>query len=533
VGSGPATVSIDVGRAGRFPDAEAHDVSDLSTLARGGIVNLAGVAVTAVAGFTLVVVVTRGLNRTQAGIFFEAVALFSILGAIAQWGADIGVVRAIPRLRVLGRRLDIPRTVWAGVLPALAVGSLLASLVWVFADQLGTLLTNGAHGSDLSPAFRALAPFLPVYAAFMVGLGATRGFGTMVPSTVIDRLGRASAQLVLVVGAIALGLSSFGLAFVWGLPFALGCVAIMVWLLSQIRTELADNVSRSEGRSFWMVFKGFWRFTAPRGLATVFAVTVLWLSTLLLGALRSPAEAAGYAAATRFLVLGQFIIAAITQVVAPQLSELLARNERERARAVYATATWWLMALVWPLYVFLIVLAPSLLSVFGEGYRQSATALVILGSAMLLATAIGPVDMVLLMAGRSIWNLANTLVAVVVNVGLNLLLIPPLGLTGAAIAWAASIVLNNTLPLAQVWRFVGLQPFGRGSLVSGTSAIAWFGGAGLLCWSLLGDGLGTVVVAGTVGAAGHAVTLWRFRDVLHLDVLRRSIRRPDPTSTTG
>jgi hypothetical protein len=37
-------------------------------------------------------------------------------------------------------------------------------------------------------------------------------------------------------------------------------------------------------------------------------------------------------------------------------------------------------------------------------------------------------------------------------------LIPPLGMTGAAIAWASSIVVQNGLPLLQIWRHLGLHP---------------------------------------------------------------------------
>ena len=53
--------------------------------------------------------------------------------------------------------------------------------------------------------------------------------------------------------------------------------------------------------------------------------------------------------------------------------------------------------------------------------------MVILGLTMLLQTACGQVDMVLVTAGRSSWSLANGLLAVVVNVGLDVLLIPPTG----------------------------------------------------------------------------------------------------------
>jgi O-antigen/teichoic acid export membrane protein len=122
----------------------------------------------------------------------------------------------------------------------------------------------------------------------------------------------------------------------------------------------------------------------------------------------------------------------------------------------------------------MIVYGEALLSVFGERYRTADAALAILGGAMLVATLTGPVDMVLLMAGKSSWNLVNTIVAVVVNVVLNLVLIPPYGVTGAAAAWGASILVNNLLPLAQVWRSVGLHPFGRGAATAGGSAVVSF-----------------------------------------------------------
>jgi O-antigen/teichoic acid export membrane protein len=504
----------------------ADMVADLTTVARGGLLNLAGVVANALSGFALVVVVTRGLGRTEAGIFFESVALFSILGAVAQWGADVGVVRAIPRYRLQGRTSDIPHTIRAGVFPALAIGGVAALAMFGFSAQLGRLLTNGAHGSDLAPALRVLAPFLPVYAAYMVGLAVTRGFGTMLPSTMIDKLGRAILQPILVAGGIALGLAGSGLAATWALPFALGLVGVIAWSGRLLRHSDRETIGhQEEARPLSAVMKEFWRFTGPRGLAGVFAVVVVWLDTLLIGALRSPAEAAAYAAATRFLVLGQFIGVAITQVVGPKLSELLAGRDRVRARAVYSTATWWLMGLAWPIYVSMIVLAPSLLSVFGAGYQQSRTALMILGAAMLVATAVGPVDVVLLMAGRSSWNLINTLVTVVANVGLNLWWIPRYGITGAAAAWAVSILLNNLLPLAEVWSLVRLQPFGGGSLVSGVSALVWFGGVGLAARGVFGDGIMTVLVTVIVGSVGHAAVLWRFRRLLHLEALGDALRR--------
>ena len=43
----------------------------LSRVARGSVATLAGAAISAVVGFALTVVITRGLTKTEAGVFFS------------------------------------------------------------------------------------------------------------------------------------------------------------------------------------------------------------------------------------------------------------------------------------------------------------------------------------------------------------------------------------------------------------------------------------------------------------------------------
>lgn len=503
-------------------------LADLTAVARGGALNLVGVVTNTLFNFALVIIVTRGLGITSTGIFFEAIALFNILATAAQWGADVGVVRTIPRYRVLGRTKDLRHSIRAALAPTVLAGVALAVAMFVLAGPLGRWLTNGVHAGELTGVLRVMAPLLPVSAAYAVVLAVTRGFGTMVPTVIIDKLGRAVAQPIFVLAVVIAGLSDTALSLAWALPFALGLAAALMWMGSLLRhpptnakAESADPETR-RGRA---VFGEFWMFTAPRGLASMFAVVILWLDTLLIGALGTTGQAGMYAAATRYLAFGQFIGVAIIQVVGPKLSEVLAARDLHRARVVYSTATWWLMALAWPLYLTMIVLAPSLLTFFGPAYQRADVVLVILGAAMLVATLVGPVDIVLLMAGKSSWNLLNTLVAIVANVTLNLILIPRYGISGAAAAWSASILLNNLLPLLQVWRLFGLHPFGRGSIAVASSAVLCIGGVGLVAGKVFGHGVTALAVTGLVGGALYSVALWRFRKLLHLPVLRGALRR--------
>ncbi|HET7720110.1 MAG TPA: polysaccharide biosynthesis C-terminal domain-containing protein, partial [Acidimicrobiales bacterium] len=317
-------------------------------------------------------------------------------------------------------------------------------------------------------------------------------------------------------------------ALTWALPFLLGTVISLWWLWGLLlKAERRDRRAngRRRSRPTTVLANKFWRFTAPRGLAGIFQIVVLWLNTLLVGRLDSTKSAGIFNAATRYITAGLMVGVAVQQVAGPKLSELMAQRNWDRARGVYQTTTGWLMAATWPLYLTFALFAPTLLRLFGDGFGGGAGALQVLGLTMLVATAVGTVDMVLLMGGKSSWTLFNTVVALSSNIALNLLLIPRYGGTGAAIAWSSSIIFTNLLPLAQVWKFLGMHPFGRGFPKVALAAGAAYGALGLVVRAALGTSL--PVFVGFQVAAGllYLALLWRHREALQLTVLVGELKR--------
>ena len=65
------------------------------------------------------------------------------------------------------------------------------------------------------------------------------------------------------------------------------------------------------------------------------------------------------------------------------------------------------------------------------------------------------------MSGRTRLYFANNFGVSVLNVLLNLLLIPRLGILGAALATGTSTVIVNAMRLAQVWWLFKLSPYDR------------------------------------------------------------------------
>jgi O-antigen/teichoic acid export membrane protein len=498
--------------------------SDLTNLAHGAVLSLLGGALNALFGFVLGVVVTRGLEASGAGVFFEAIALFTILATVAQLGANAGLVRMLPRYLALDRGADLRGCIRVALSPVVVAGSMLAGLLFGLAPQLADLLSRGIDSSSLSVSLRALAPFLPLAAATTVALAGTRALGSMVPYVAIESIGKAAIRPVLVVIVLAGGLGSLAVALAWALPILAGLVGAVLWLVVLLRrAEQGQAHSTRAATATRNLAADFWRFAAFRGVAAILQILILWLGILFVGALASSREAGIYGAASRYVTVGGFVLQAVLLVIGPQISGLLARGSLERAANVYQASTVWLTALSFPLYLSLAVFAPLALSIFGPEFESGTVALVILSLAMLVNMATGPVSVVLLMAGKSSWNLANNAAAVAVNIVLNVLLIPGFGITGAAVAWAASIVVQNLVPIVQIWRLLDLHPFSHGLLLVGVAATVFYGLFGVAMRASLGTSIATLSAFLAVATFAYAVFLWRFRRPLNLDVVREAV----------
>jgi O-antigen/teichoic acid export membrane protein len=138
--------------------------------------------------------------------------------------------------------------------------------------------------------------------------------------------------------------------------------------------------------------------------------------------------------------------------------------------------------------------------------------------------ATGNLLVLLLMSGKSTWNLANSAAVVALNVGLNVVLIPPFGIKGAAVAWTASIVLDCLATLLQVVYFFGIRPFGRTYLTLILGCASCFAAVGGIARLVLGVNAVALVVSAVAGSVLYVCVLRRGRESLALRSLWQALR---------
>jgi len=540
----------------------------MGELRRGSTLNLASSAVSAVATTGVTVLVARMFGKTEAGAFFTATSAFIIIGAVAGLGTNVGLTYYIARYRSLREERRIPALMRTAVIPVLAASVATMVFMLLAAGPLAHLVLKGhaAHGGEnvatIANALRGLAIALPFAGLINAYLGASRGYGDMRPTALVGQVGLPVGKLLGVLAAAAAG-SAVLLAPLWAVAYI--PMAIFAWLwvrrigrnrarspisLPDVPPEIAALLAlstpvpsarsrrhptrdsrmpgprisrRLESRA---ERRGFWVFTTPRAVANVAQNILQSIDVVLVAAIRGPAEAAVYTAATRFLVVGQLVGSAISRASQARFTEFFTLGDRRAANGIYQTTTTWLVLLLWPVFLLSIAYGPVLLSVFGRSYTAGYPVMVILGFSMLLATVCGQVDMVLITSGRSSWSLANGLLTVGVNVGVDIVLIPKYGILGAAIGWAVAIAVSNLMPLTQLAVVLRLHPFGRGTIIACVLSLLSFGVIPLGIRAALGDGPVSLVAAMAGGSVVMLAGVWRFRRVLRLPGRPRRPSRP-------
>lgn len=486
-------------------------------LARGTSLNVAGGVVSGLCGFLTTLLIARLLPLGEAGAVFVAIATVTILNRVYLFGADTGLVRYVPRLLARRQGARVPQLLVVALAPVVVLSVAVSAVLAANAGQLEGVLA-GTHRDEFLSAFRILVWAAPVSSLSDGLLAATRAFATMRPTFFVDRVLRSGLQVVAIaVLPLAFGRSPAAVAAGWTVGYAVSACAGAVVLARMLRRQVPRPWAPVR-RDAAALAGSFWRFSAPRSVASVLQVGIDRLDVFLVSVLASLSAAGIYAAALRFLVVARMFTAAGGQALQPLIAGAFARRDRVDAHRLYKASAAISVTFAWPLILALTAYAPALLLVLGPRYTAGATALSIVSAATLFGTLMGPTDTVLLMAGRTWWSLANTAATLAVNVGLNLLLIPSHGITGAAWAWAVSIGVGNTLPTWQLYARLRINPFSRLGGITGAAALACYGGPALVARGVLHVGVAGSVVAVAASTAAYGVVLYvlreRLRDLL-------------------
>ena len=151
-----------------------------------------------------------------------------------------------------------------------------------------------------------------------------------------------------------------------------------------------------------------------------------WIDILMLG-IFSDANAVGmYHPIERTAGLIRMILFAFAGIFAPLFSQYFYQDNSEKMKEIYQLSTKWIFVASLPLFIFLMLFSNPMLMLFGSEF-DNGLALKILTAGIMVQAFFGLGSSSLTMSGFSNLNLLNVLVALAVNIIMNIILIPDYG----------------------------------------------------------------------------------------------------------
>ncbi len=328
----------------------------------------------------------------------------------------------------------------------------------------------------LLPVLRGFGIALPIATGLLVASAATRVSQQMKYTVWAEDLTKPLVFLVLFLALYAAGLR-LGAAIVAVVFSSLAALALAGWFLGRLMAGDGEAATESvaEAAPGWTELL---RFSLPAALAGSFGAAVLWSDRLFLGYFRAAPEVGLYQAAAQVGVIFSLILAGINGIVSPLIVSHLAKVERGRdddagLDRLFKAATRWGLMVGLPFAIVLWAAPATLLSlVFGSEYGGASEALRILAGGQIVNLGTGPVAMMLIMSGHERRWLAIGGAGLLLSCVLNWMLIPPLGVVGAALGTALSLAAMFGAAVVTVRRRLGIWPYDRRLLKPALAAAA-------------------------------------------------------------
>ena len=428
--------------------------SDHMTILSGTGQNIVGLGVFVVASFAMNILLARAFGKGSAafGQVTLATQLAFVVGAATRFGMDMAAVRRVAIEVGKGEGARSRAIVRIAVRITLAMSIAAAALGFLFAGPIARFVKAP------SDAYRAAAVALVFVALAQVYLGGSRGLKIMVHTLYAYWIGQSLSWIALTLAAWAMFGKTVPVtveAYATSWVFATG-VAWFFWRKESGKLGEERAAESHEARSLL-------KYGAPRAPAALLSQALFYTDLFVLSHYlhaNDPALSV-YAAAVRVAQALVLFLTAVSYMFSPFVADLHERGERERLNGLFKSITRWTLAGTVPLLLLFLIAPGPVLKVFGSNYASGTNWLRILLIGQIVNVSVGAAGFVLIIVGRTTWDLLVYASSFALDLTLAILLVPHFGPKGAAIAQAATLVFSNAFRLALVWRFVRIQPYNR------------------------------------------------------------------------
>jgi O-antigen/teichoic acid export membrane protein len=226
---------------------------------------------------------------------------------------------------------------------------------------------------------------------------------------------------------------------------AISALALVTLLIAAVQLVAIARALPESARTVKPLYetRHWLRTSFPMLLIKSYAIIMERVDVLLIGLILGAVPTGIYAVASRTANLASFALQAVNAVTAPQIAPLYKQQKFDELERVAKRATQLSTLVSMMLFAGLVVFSQLLLSLFGKEYLVGQRTLIILGVGQLVNSSLGPVGFLMHLTDHQHISQRVYSVSMVLNLALNLVLIPTLNIEGAAIGTSLTMIVQN------------------------------------------------------------------------------------------
>jgi O-antigen/teichoic acid export membrane protein len=402
------------------------------------------------------VLLARFMGSFEFGIYIYVWTWVLMIGALSDMGLSSAARRFIPEYTEL-KALDHLRgflsgSRWLAFAIATAIGAVGAIGV--------TLLAPWLDHYAIIPLYLACVT-IPIYGLVQAQAGIAQSYDWPNLALMPFYIWRQLAITVLM-----------GLAWLLGAPTdavtAMIVAVVTTWLVTIGQLVVLERRLKKQVPPGLKVYEPkIWLATSlPIFVVEGFYLLLTYVDILALEYFGTPDDVAVYYAGARLLAIVAFVYFAIAGATTHKFTQYHVAGDKERLAAFFKETTRWTF---WPSLAVcagILAFGKPLLALFGGNFEHGCVVMFILAVGMLARAAVGPAERLLNMLGERKQCASVYAIAFATNLALCVLLIPRIGIEGAAIATSTALVLESFMLYRIAKRRLGFHVFIMGGAQS-------------------------------------------------------------------
>ncbi len=427
----------------------------LGKIASGAGIAIIGMMVGVLFVFITRLIIARFGLQSNYGTFSLAIVILQIAVLLSGLGLHRGATRYIAHFRSSNDHASIRTTMFSSLRFSILTSFIVGLIIYFSADYIAV---NFFKDPDLAKAMKIFAFGVPLTNLIRMLISFFQGYDRVAPGVFFQNVVMNGITLLILIVIV-----NAGFAFDTVFYAYLGSIVITsVFFVVYTARKLPQRITMNDIRKSPPVSRELLQFSLPLLGSSIITMLMINVDTIMLGYYKTMDVVGLYNAAHPLATFIGVPLTALVLIYTPVATGLFSQNKITELRRNYIVLTKWLVSITLPVFLVMFLFPEATVRLFfGQEYMEAAPALRILSIGIIVNNMMGPNNETLIAKGHPRFVLWTTTSTAALNVILNMLLIPPMGMEGAAIGSAVSLVSMNMVRSFWLYRITRIHPLSR------------------------------------------------------------------------